>query len=128
MSTATEQTTNRATLFDAPDDAILTARQAAFDAISGPRVGDRILMLDGTEQRFSHRWDDGMQTSRGGSFYLGNGYLSFSGSLYPTVPFDKLVETNMTEMASAWFFHHDHHTAHNGVDVRIRVRVYRQAA
>ncbi len=123
MTTATIDTN-----LDQRDQAILEARQAAFDAISGPRVGDRVLMLDGTEQRFSYRWDDGLQTSRGGSFYLGDGYLSFSGQLNRTVPFDKLVETNMTETANAWFFHHDHHTGNNGVDVRIRVRVYRQQA
>ncbi|MHB8618421.1 MAG: hypothetical protein ACYDAG_02440 [Chloroflexota bacterium] len=113
-------------MFDHTDAAILGKRMAVFDARPGPRVGDYVIMPDGGKERFSHDWgdDDGLQTARGGSFYLGDGYASFSGTLNPIIKRNRLIDTGAREDARFWFFHHDHHIGHNGVDVEAPVRVF----
>jgi hypothetical protein len=74
-------------------------------------------------------WPDSVQTSDGGSFYLGDGYMSFSGSLYTSVPIETLTLIEGTRReAWAWFFHHDHRTAHNSVHVCVPVRVWMSSA
>jgi hypothetical protein len=40
------------------------------------------------------------------------------------VPSDSLTLTDERLPGRFWFFHHDHWTAHNGVDVEIPCRVY----
>jgi len=130
---------------DARDQEILAQRVAILAGRhEDPIVGDFVRMLDGTLRRFTHRWSEGLQTTvptlregaePGGSFYLGHGYVSYSGSLDSTVPLTQLELTNETRPGWVWFFHHDHHTAffhhdhhtaHNGVDVPVEFRVYRQ--
>jgi hypothetical protein len=114
---------------DARDAAILAARVAAFDPTEGPRVGDYVHFIDGVKRQISYEWPDGVQTSDGGSFYLGEGYMSFSGGLYTSVPTETLtLMEGTTREASAWFFHHDRWTAHNAVHVRVSVRVWMSSA
>lgn len=113
---------------DQRDQDILTHRIAAFNAVEGPHVGDYVAFADGVTRRISHIWPDGVQTSDDGSFYLGEGYMSFSGSLYVSVPTETLTLTDETCEAGAWFFHHNHHTAHNGINVIVPVRVWTSTA
>lgn len=118
------------TPLDDRDQAILAERTAALDAVEEPRVGDFVVFADGVTRRISYHWHDGAgwdggyQSSDGGSYYLGTGYVSMSGGLYTTVPKETLTLTDEKRDGSVWFFHHDHHTAHNGVDVMIPFRVY----
>jgi hypothetical protein len=65
------------------------------------------------------------QTADGGSFYLGQSYVSFSGSLNQGVEPQTLTDTGRRMLGSVWFFHHDHRMAHNGVDTEIPFRIYR---
>ena len=122
---------------DERDAAILAQRMRTLDAELGPRCGDYVRFGDGTERRILHLWifdepddpdiEDQAQTSDGrfgSSFYLGDGYVSFSGGLYPGTPLAGLRLTDETRLGSCWFFHHDYRTAHNGVDVKIPFRVY----
>lgn len=120
--------------FDERDQAILDARIALYDAIAKPRVGDYVIFADDVTRRISHVWDwddddpeypPVAQTSDGGSWYLGDGYQSFSGSLWPGVKLTTLTLTDETRRGACWFFHHDWHRAHNGVDITIPQRVYR---
>lgn len=104
---------------------IRDTRAAAFDALEGPRVGDFVVFACGTVHRFSYKWDDGIQTSREGSWYLGNGYVSFSGGLQPSVKFDTLTLTEEKRDGRFWFFHHDFAEAHRGVDCTIPCQVWR---
>lgn len=114
---------------DDRDAAILAARVAAFDPVEGPRVGDYVHFNDGVTRQISYVWPDSVQTSDGGSFYLGKGYMSFSGGLYTAVPTETLtLVEGVTREAGAWFFHHDHWTAHNDVHVRVPVRVWMSSA
>ena len=116
--------------FDAKDREILADREAAFNALSGPRVGDWCIMPNEEKpRRFSHDWGDAIQTSwpkhGTGSIYLGQGYASYSGSLDPSLPKIALIDTGERRPGQFWFFHHDHSRAHNGVHFEIDCRVYR---
>lgn len=119
--------------FDQRDEEIRTRRAASL--LANPiNVGDFVTFLDGTTRRVSYVWpgdDDkpgSIQTSDEGSFYLGDGYVSFSGSLRQGVPFATLADTGDTHDGSVWFFHHDYHQAHNGVDATVKFRVWREVA
>lgn len=118
--------------FDERDAEILAERIAAWDAVSGPRVGDFCKLLDGSLRRFTHDWGDSLQTSCAGmcagdqSFYFGKGYMSFSGSLDSAIAKDKFAPMAGTQDGGAWFFHHDWPKAHSGVTVKVPCRVYAQ--
>jgi hypothetical protein len=117
------------TALDEQDQAILTKRITSLQAITTPTVGDFVRFTDGIERRISHVWDFGddssqAQTSDGGSYYLGDGYVSFSGGLYLGVPLTTLTDTGERKDGAVWFFHHDRWTAHNGIDVSAPFRVW----
>ena len=121
--------------FDDRDSELLSERVARWNARPGPRVGDFILMLDGTTRRFAHNWVNSLQTTYvwrngrqdTGSFYFDrSGYMSMSGSLDDPIPLDQIVDTGELRAGSAWFFHHDWAQAHNGVYVNVMCRVFRQ--
>jgi len=112
---------------DDRDRAILADRAGLFNARCGPRVGDYVDFADGITRRISHIWDIApctVQTSDGGSWYLGKGFCSFSGGLHPGIARETLTLTGEVREGSLWFFHHDYHTADNGVETTIPFRVY----
>jgi hypothetical protein len=109
---------------DDRDKTILTVRAAAFHRAEGPCVGDYIDFADGVTRRIAYLCPDGVQTSDNGSFYLGNSGMSCYGSLYTPAPPETLILAEGMRDASAWFFHHDHWTAHNAVHVRVLARVW----
>ncbi|WP_028924217.1 hypothetical protein [Pseudonocardia acaciae] len=112
---------------DARDQVIVATRRALFDARCGPRVGDYVVFTDEVVRRISYIWNDPheAQTSDGGSFHLTeSGHLSFSGSLYRSVPLHTLTATGAVVDGGAWIFHHDWWTAHNGVNFQIPMRVF----
>lgn len=109
---------------DETDAAIFSERFHAFQDIHGPRVGDYVKFADGRMERISHICGDSVQTSESGSFYLGKGYVSFSGGLNPGIPLDELEYRADHKRGSVWFFHHDHACADNGVHVSMDFRVY----
>jgi hypothetical protein len=117
--------------FDERDQLILDQRIAFWNARTGPRVGDYVIMREDDVRRFTHDWDDGsIQVTAGvngtGSFYFDrNGHMDYSGGLDPTILMSDLIDTGATRDAAAWFFHHDHSCAHNGVQFRVPCRVYR---
>ena len=99
-----------------------------------PMLGDYLRFPDGTLARFTHDWDDSLQTTvyrkdhpclGDSSFYLGNeGCVSFSGSRAPSIPLEKINPTNDWIDASFWFFHNNFATAHNGVTCTFPVKVW----
>lgn len=116
--------------FDQRDGEILQDRLAKWSSGKGPRVGDWCIMLDGTVRRFSHDWGDQIQTTHPefgiGSFFFGNGYMSYSGSLDSAIAKNLLVDTGEEKDGRAWFFHHDFWGAHRGVEFNIPCKVYRE--
>lgn len=102
------------------------------DQVEGPRVGDFIGMEDGSLRRFTHDWREaGLQvTSKGmvGSFYLGKGYLDYSGGLDPIIPLAHIQEVSGKKDGACWFFDHDIKGAGRGVDTIIPCRMYKEVS
>jgi hypothetical protein len=118
---------------DERDQQILKEYQDAFLARTEPKQGDWVRFSDGTMRRIAQVWKneenkpDSIQTDHskfGSSFYLGNGYMSFSGGLFSGVPFSTFTRTNETKEANAWIFHHGHTQAHNGIFVKVLCPVW----
>lgn len=118
---------NNASLDDR-DQEILNERAGVYLTRETPQVGDFCIMPDGEKRRFTHDWDDALQTTwkgdGGGSFYLGKGYVSYSGSLEPSIPLERIAPTEERWPGVFWFFHHNEQRAHNGVQGVIPVRVW----
>ncbi len=118
--------------FDDRDQVILDRNMRSLDLIEHPRVGDYVRFVDGIERRISHVHafagdpvsERTYQTSDGGSWYLGDGFCSFSGSLYNSVPHSSLMLTGAIKTGRVWFFHHDYPGANLGVDSTPIFRVY----
>ena len=115
------------------NDEMLARRSRQREDADRPSVGDFVLFPDPSvpkgvrEERIAHDWgeDIGVQTAPGGSFYLGDGYASFSGVLNPTVPTAALTPTGEVRDGRFWFFSGDYARADNGIDVESPCRVYR---
>lgn len=90
-----------------------------------PRVGDFIIMPDGSYERAAYVWEDGIQTCISGSFALGNGYATMSGSLNPSIPKDRIVNTGEKKEGTFWTFHRDMWHADNGIGIKCACRVFR---
>lgn len=119
--------------FDEFDAGILSERQKARFRLSGPQIGDYVERADGMKARFTHEWNDGLQTTSWskdgakdhGGFYLNNnGSMSYSGSLEPSIPKTHLRLKDGLSRASFWFFHHGETGAHRGVSSDMFVRTY----
>lgn len=124
-------TTLETTQLDEQDTEILLRRFHAFCDKHGPREGDYVRFSDGVMRRISFitplEWlpeCDSVQTSDSGSWYLGEGYCSFSGSLFLGVKRETLRDSGERKPGRVWFFHHDYRTAHNGVETEIDFRVF----
>jgi hypothetical protein len=111
------------------DQRLISDRRESFDDIDGPRVGDFLKTADGTYHRFTHDWGDSIQTTSAsypahGSFYLGEGYVSYSGGLDPAIDKKILRRILETREGRFWFFSGDSPRAHNGIYFNIPCRVY----
>jgi len=113
-----------AAALDDRDVAIYVARAIRLRELAGPVCGDFVRFADGRLERVSNVWSEVVQTSEGGSFYLGDGYVSFSGSLNPTIPITELRRTDEEMLGSCWFFHLNERRAGGGVEVEAPFRVY----
>jgi len=119
------------TYLSSRDFEIMLSRQTALYQRETPGEGDWVIFADGVERRISYTWPDGVQTSGynggdGGSYYLGEGYVSYSGPLFGTVPTATLRRDSLGYRAGrVWFFHNDVHMAHNGVDTLAWFKVWR---
>jgi hypothetical protein len=134
MSTQDTTTAGARTHLDERNAEILNNRIAALDQINGPRVGDFVLMLDGTLRRFTHDWGEDIQTTLFGqedwqrcqSFYLGEGYVNYSGGLDSAIRKDHLHLTG-TKKGNFWFFKDDIWGAGRGISVSAPCRIYHQS-
>jgi hypothetical protein len=114
-------------------DKILAERMAAYNAIPGCRVGDWIIELSGRMTRATHDWNEPGETcetiqhggSEYGEYYLGNGYLSYSGGLDTGIKKNTLKNTGETKSGKVWFFINDYHTADNGIEYMVQFRIFK---
>jgi hypothetical protein len=104
-------------------------RKSWFESSTDIETGDVIIFADGTKRRVSYIWrlEDGweIQTSTGGSFYIGKCCISFSGSLYRSVPKSTCTLTEGKEEQPFWFFDQDWPRAHSAVHCKIPCRVWK---
>lgn len=108
------------------DKAILSHRIALYDQQQGPRVGD-FVKVNGTYQRFTHKWDESIQAGASEcnvGFYLGDGYISYSGGLNSGAMLNDLKQTDEVKTGAVWFFHENNWVAHNGVEMEMPFRVF----
>ena len=110
---------------------ILADRIAQLNAITGPRVGDFLRLPRADERageftRFTHIWDDTIQTGGQvhGSYYLGNGYLSYSGGLDPGIAKSDIIPSEETKDGQVWFFDEGITGPHRGVNFMVPLRVF----
>lgn len=90
------------------------------------RLGDFVLLPDGQFVRFTHIWEDSIQTYTDGSFYLSkSGYLSYSGSLDSGIKKEDLILTNDKKLGQVWFFSQGEAGGNRGVYANIEFRVYK---
>lgn len=103
-------------------------REKQFNEIKGIRVGDWVRFPDGSMNRVTHIWefDNGydIQTGGGGSYYLGDGYISHSGGLDIGIDGSHFTITKEVKKAWVWFFKNDYRMAHNGIDYKMDFRVF----
>lgn len=117
--------------FDAVDQAIREERMLARERIARPRIGDFVRFPSGELERFSHDWNDSLQTSpiKSGSVYLcGSGNGEFSGGLNPAISLDSLTLSDEAMDGEFWFFHHGSAGAGRRVNCSIPCRVYATSA
>lgn len=88
------------------------------------KVGE-FLKFKGRYIRFAYDWGNLLQTTRGGSFYLGDGYCDFSGSLEHGIDKDKIELTSEIRNGRVWFFDSDIWGANRGVDFDMPFRVWK---
>lgn len=108
---------------------ILAEREAEYNSIAGPRVGDFLRKPDGTYDRFTYEWPNSDKMQAGGSamhwgYYLGGSYISYSGSLNAGVKISDLLQTDEKKDGLVWFFHDNWATANNGVSYPMAFRVF----
>lgn len=113
------------------NDTILNTRMNTYNQITGPRVGDWIRESNGRMTRGTHDWGNGSIMQHGGGefgrFYLGDGYLSYSGGLDIGIKKADLIRTNEVKPGKVWFFKRDYPMAGNGIDYMVDFRVYEVA-
>lgn len=106
--------------------AIFNERVAAYDKKPGARVGDYLILPYGLCTRFTHKWDDHIQTGgNSSSFYLGNGYISYSGGLDSGVKLSDIELTDEVKSGMIWFFDKDISGAGRGVNFEMNFRVFK---
>lgn len=128
--------------FDDQDRKLLEVRvgkrKVRQEENGAPEVGDFVIVPceDGGEEvlRFTHEWDDTIQTTvkkghpcaNDQSFYIDrDGECSFSGSLDRGLDKSKLVLQDGMRYGNVWFFHHDWPGAFRGVYSRVEFKIWR---
>jgi len=110
------------------DFEIITNYLVEFNKNTGLRVGDLLEINEKDEHfRVAHDWGKSLQTTySNGSFCLGNGYVSHSGSLHLSIPAEFLeLQKDKEFEAIIWVFSNGQQGAHRGVYLRVPFRVYR---
>lgn len=105
------------------------SQEALFKRIK-PEVGDWIEYPDSrTPRRVAHvYWGEEYQPAVGGSFYLDQTTVHFSGELSPSKPIDTLEATDKLLLGNVWFFHHEVRKANNSVHTQAHFRVWKSTA
>lgn len=90
-----------------------------------PILGDALRLPDGQTVYFCHIYDNKAQTCEGGSFHLGEGYLSYSGGLDSGISFSGIELTAEKFVLPVWFCHRGYLTGGCGIYARIECRIWK---
>jgi len=107
---------------------ILQSRECEYNKIEGARVGDYLLLPYGIYTRFTHKWEEANKIQTGGlqeSFYLGNGYISYSGGLDNGIKLNEIERIDEMKPGYVWFFDNDRQGAGRGVSFEMNFRVFK---
>ena len=107
---------------------LINKRIEQFSKVDGPRVGDYIILKDGTYGRFTSEWDDKIQIGGevNGSYYFGYGYLSHSGGCGRAINQTNMELTSEIYIGTVWFSCDDISGADRRVYANIEHRVFRE--
>ena len=113
------------------NDDIFKNLEDQYNKINGLRVGDWVRFPNGIMNRVTYIWD--VEPERiiqtGGSdgnhgYFLGKGWISYSGGLDVGVDESKFTPTKETKKGWIWFFNNNYVTAHNGVYYEMNFRIF----
>ena len=95
---------------------------------STPLLGDAIIRKDGRKTFIAiFTYDGNFQDSSGGSFYLGENYMDYSGGFTMDVLNVKnLAPTNELTDLRCWLFSGRYCAGNYGVDHQIKVKVWKE--
>lgn len=111
--------------FDSCDREMLTERTTLRGQRTDALIGDFVAFPDGHLERIAYIWNNGWETSGGGSFYLsetGNGW--FTGEANRAIEVEHFADSGITRPGHFWFFSHDLWISHNGVECEAPCRVW----
>lgn len=114
---------------DDEDTKILLQSEKAFISSNNKiKTGDFVRSLSGELRRVAYVYPSSyprdVQTCKTGSFFLGDGWMSMSGSLDDPISEEYFVKTSETMLGDCWFFHHNYTRAYNSVSVQIKCPVW----
>jgi hypothetical protein len=99
-----------------------------------PIEGDLVEAPDGSLRRIAHvhhhkgnitEWQPSTPAFFTGSYFMGKGCSSFSGSL-DRVKTSHLEPTNRSSLVFCWTWHHGHVGAHQGVHFLVNTRIWKE--
>lgn len=103
---------------------IIRSRSTLYDSLEGPRIGDYIKLPNDQFYRitnFNRNNQFGIGT---GSYFLGEGHLSFSGTANDWLTVSDIKLTAEQKAGSSWIFDQNKVRAGGRVDFQIPFRVY----
>lgn len=115
------------------NNTILKHRIKEYNKIKSIRVGDYIKEPNGILTRVTYIWkfskkDGGWHVQNGGhnggGYYLGHGYISYSGGLDHGYNINCLKKTNKLKSGYVWFFDNNISGAGRGKDFKMMFRVW----
>lgn len=118
---------------DEKNQAILEHKRDLYmEVATDLSVGHWVRFQCGTMRRVSYIWDwpsnedpPSIQTSKGGRYYLHNGYMTLSvGGLSRGLPREIFHPTDEILLGWCWFFSHNFPGAGRGIDVKVPCRVW----
>lgn len=105
---------------------LLVIEAARAEPSGPPKVGDFVIMPDGTRERCCAASKFGMQTTSGGSFnVMRDGTAIMSGGLNKSRLWEYFIPTPETERGRFWFFSHGIAGAGRAVICYLPCRVFR---
>jgi len=99
-----------------------------YNKIKGVRVGDYVKEKNGNYTRVTYIWPDGQVQTGGhkyGQFFLGKGYISYSGSLDHGYNIKDLKLTKEKRSGMVWIWREGMPGANRGVEYMMKFRVFK---